>query len=57
MHQKGNILIGILIGLIVAGGLFGVYYLGTQKNKQSQTVTEPASTISSNTQVVQPISD
>ena len=33
LMQKGNILVGILIGLAVAGGLFGAYYLGTRNNK------------------------
>lgn len=32
-NQRGNSLIlGILIGLVVAGGLFAAYYLGLQKN-------------------------
>lgn len=36
MSQKGNaLIIGILIGLLTAGGLFGAYYLGTSKNNTS----------------------
>lgn len=36
MYQKGNILIGVLIGLLIAGGLLGAYYLGTSKNSKPQ---------------------
>lgn len=32
MPQKGSAFIGILIGLVITAGLFGVYYLGAQKN-------------------------
>ncbi len=36
MRQRGNTLIGILIGLLIAGGLLGAYYLGSTKNSQPQ---------------------
>jgi len=35
-NQRGSgLIIGILIGLVLAGGLFGIYYLGTQQNNTS----------------------
>lgn len=35
MKQKGQVLIiGIIIGMLVAGGLFGAYYFGTLKNSK-----------------------
>lgn len=36
MKERGNLLIGILIGLLIAGGLFGVYYFGTLRNYKTQ---------------------
>lgn len=40
MNQKGNALIlGILVGLLIAAGLFGVYYFGIQKAATPTTTT------------------
>lgn len=53
MKQNGNaLIIGILIGLVIAAGLFGAYYFGTQKNMQNFSASNP----SSNTQITAPTS-
>lgn len=46
-NQKGNgIIFGILIGLLLAGGLFAAYYLGAQSHSEDQ---KPAITQTNNT--------
>lgn len=51
MSQKGNTLvIGILIGLLIAGSLFGAYFVGTRKQ-----TTQPIYPVQS-TQSIQPTS-
>ncbi len=45
LYQKGNaLIIGILIGLLVAGGLFGAFYFGTQKNNSTQSSSQQSVT-------------
>lgn len=42
MKQKGQaLIIGIIIGMLIAGGLFGAYYFGTLKNSK----LEPANSV------------
>jgi hypothetical protein len=45
-NQSGNgLIIGILIGLVVAGGLFAAFYLGMQKSQSAtpQSTLQPTS--------------
>ncbi len=52
MNQKGQgLIIGILVGLLVAGGLFGAYYLGIRNNKPQ---TQNPVVTSTTQQTVQP---
>lgn len=56
MPQKGNIFIGILIGFLIAGGLFGAYYLGNTTNTKTslQPSTKPTLTPISANQLPSP---
>lgn len=63
MNQKGNIILGILIGFLVAGSLFGVYYLNTSRNRSqtqnpvvtSQSISSSALSPTANLQLSKPI--
>lgn len=63
MDQRGNIILGILIGFLVAGGLFGVYYLNTSRNRSqtqnpvvtSQSTPSPTPNSAANLQLSKPV--
>lgn len=56
LNQRGNtLIIGILIGVLVAAGLFGAYYFGTKQHQPASTSITTAVPSSPTVATTQPV--
>lgn len=51
MNQRGNLMIGIVIGAVVVLGLLGAYYLGTKSRNSSSNTQQNSNVYTPNTPV------